>query len=91
MTEKVSQQVLDLHHAALTGNVDLVKRLLDSGVNVDAANEHGVTALHLASANAHCSVLHVLATRGADVDAVDNEGNTAMHYAAGLLDKKVKR
>jgi hypothetical protein len=71
-----------LIEAAGRGNLELVKILLEKGVNVNAENDHGLTALMTASAQGHVEVAQLLVDRDADVDARDSAGETALMYAA---------
>ena len=58
-----------LDHASLKGRTDVVRFLLESGANVQATNDWGVTALHVASSGGHLDVMRLLATFGADLHA----------------------
>ena len=59
-----------------------VCELLESGVAVDEANDHGVTALMLAASQGSEELVGILLERGADVTRRDAEsGYTALHRA----------
>ena len=74
----------ELHDFAERGDLDGVRRLLDSGVPVDALDERDETALHGAAAFGHTEVLRVLLERGAAVDQTDGDQfRTALMAAAG--------
>lgn len=76
-----------LHHAAYTGAVDSVTWLLKQGVEVDARNITGKTALMSAVAgDDDVIVLRLLLDAHADPDAVDTAGWTALMYCT-LHDK----
>jgi uncharacterized protein len=72
--------------AARSGNVKLVRLLLDKGVGVDArAQDNGVTALMGAvAAPGHGEVVQLLLGRGADVQAKNVRGSTALMMAGTL-------
>ena len=59
-----------------------VKHLVESGVDVNAANEAGQTALHIA-AQASDGIVKYLAEHGANLDAKDKQGRTALDVAMG--------
>jgi serine/threonine-protein phosphatase 6 regulatory ankyrin repeat subunit B len=74
----------ELHDFAERGDLDEVRRLLDSGVPVDALDEGDETALHGAAAFGHTEVLQLLLERGAAVDQTDDDQfQTALMTAAG--------
>lgn len=57
--------------AARRGDLPGVKAALDSGVDVNAKTDYGVTALTYASEKGYTDIAKVLIDRGADVDAQD--------------------
>ena len=67
--------------SAKAGLTDIVQILLDSSVNVDAADAWGKTALHRASAAGRTDIVNVLLASGADVDSVDRSGSTPLMTA----------
>jgi ankyrin repeat protein len=56
--------------------------LVESGVDVNAANDSGQTALHIA-AQASDGIVRYLAEHGANLDAKDKQGRTALAIAMG--------
>jgi ankyrin repeat protein len=70
-----------LQEAAADGDV-AAKQLLLEGATVDAADEHGFTALHKAVDHCHASVVQLLLKAGAAVDAADAQHRTPLHKAA---------
>ena len=67
---------------ALEGNTKKVRLALENGVDVDAANDQGSTALMLAGFNGHKEIVGLLLDHGAGVDARDEVGRTALMYSA---------
>lgn len=68
--------------AAMDGDVQLVKKFLEKGVDVNATyDEDGINALMQAAAGSHVEVVKVLLAAGAAVDAKDSEGMTAFLVA----------
>lgn len=66
-----------LHVAAVRGDVDRIREILDEHPTwVDAPRPSGETALLLAVKNAHLNAAHVLLAYGADPEAQDNHGDT---------------
>ena len=81
-----------LHLAAARADaVHYVAPLLAAGVNVDARNQEGQTALHLAVKNATDEVtVNLLVSAGASVDIVDLEGRAPLHLATRQCDTAMK-
>jgi len=65
--------------AALKGQMDWVKRLLDAGARV---NQPGWTALHYAASGPNSSVVQLLLERGATVEAESPNKTTPLMMAA---------
>jgi len=61
----------------------LVELGVDSGVDINAANDSGQTALHIA-AQASDGIVKYLAEHGANLDAKDKQGRTALDVAMGV-------
>ena len=55
-----------LHHAAKAGDVHAVRRLIELGATVGAADRRGITPLHVASCQRHVDVVRLLVAAGAD-------------------------
>ena len=60
-----------------------VRVLLDRGVDVNAANDSGETALHFA-AQASDEIVKLLAAHGARLDVKDKNGRTPVDFAMGV-------
>jgi ankyrin repeat protein len=74
--------------AVVDGDIDEIKRLVDSGLDVNEANEYGETALMYAAQGQKLDVLECLIGLGSDVNAACSKGTRAVMAVAygGLLD-----
>jgi ankyrin repeat protein/ppGpp synthetase/RelA/SpoT-type nucleotidyltranferase len=78
--------------ACREGDLQTVKRLLEDGVDVNAKDEHGWTALYQASMDGHDKVVEQLIKHDVDVNAKDEDGLTALYWASRRgYDKIVKQ
>ena len=77
-----------LREAAESNNVDLVKSLLDGGVDAKATNDYGKSALMLAAGVGNDKAVELLLPKS-DVKATDNDGWSALMLAAGFGNDKV--
>ena len=90
----------ELLAAARKGDLAAVKAQLDKGVNVNAKNRYGATALAYACDRGNVDIVKLLIERGADVNVKDSfYGATPISWASGnghtevvklLLDKGAK-
>ena len=71
-----------LPQAAANGELATVDRLLLAGVDINARDADGNTALHLCSKHSHLDVAQNLLDNDADVNAVNNEGLSALAMVA---------
>jgi len=67
---------------AQEGNVSDVESFLRTGMNPNAKDKHGNTALMLATLKGHKNVIQALLENGADANAGDNYGRTALSAAS---------
>lgn len=72
---------LALWHAAETGDLVGLESLLPR-VDINACNEHGVTALMRAAQNGHVKIVRALLQNGADANVKRNDKFTALALAA---------
>jgi len=71
----------DLFFAAMEGHTDRVKALLEQGVDVNAKDNDGYTALFFAALKGHTDTVKALLEQGADVNA-KKDGLNALFIAA---------
>ena len=67
--------------AGSRGDVLALRRMLEDGARLDAADYDGRTALHLAAAEGHLEAVQFLLARGVDVNATDRWGRTPLDDA----------
>jgi ankyrin repeat protein len=86
---KASDQVVaapaaigDLLKAAGKDDISRVKHLLDQGLDVNAKNKNGWSALMVAASRGKVEMLNLLLEKGAAVDAKNDQGQTPLIFAA---------
>jgi hypothetical protein len=89
-------ELTPLMEAAENGQTDAVKRLIATGVNVNAkSKEGGLTALMCAAFKGHPDIVSILIANKADVNALTNDGKPVLFFAVGgknsnIIDTLVK-
>ncbi|MBO5100203.1 MAG: ankyrin repeat domain-containing protein [Treponema sp.] len=68
-------------YACLSGNLECIKLLYNSSINLNSFNDGDVSPLILASAKNMPNVVKFLIEKGAEVDLADSNGDTALMYA----------
>ena len=81
----------DIWVATGAGDIEAVKQHLAKGMDVDAKNKDGATALHVAAILGQYKVAELLIQKGANVEAKGRDGGTALHAAACLGRSKVAK
>lgn len=74
----------DLPAAAMSGDADAVRRLLDLGLPLDAVDAQGCTALLRAAGGGHAAVIDLLLARGADLNLAAHSGATPLSAAVSM-------
>jgi uncharacterized protein len=64
--------------------IESIRLLLDAGVDINAADSRGQTALHGAAAKGSDQIVKFLAEHGAKLDAKDRNGKTPLDASLGL-------
>ena len=67
-----------LMYTAKNGYTDILERLLQRGIKVDAQDNDGVTALMHAASAGDTKTVKILLKHGANINVQDNEGYTAL-------------
>lgn len=73
---------MNLMRASAKGDLETVKKLLNEGVDVNATDMHGRTALIEAAWSGNASIAELLVQKGAEVNAADSAGYTALMRAS---------
>ena len=68
--------------ACKNGHIDLVKKMLRYGVDVNVNDKYGNTPLYWASMCGYTEVVKLLLAHGADVNVKDNDGSTPLYWAS---------
>jgi ankyrin repeat protein/beta-lactamase regulating signal transducer with metallopeptidase domain len=80
--EERQETTQSLHHAAKTGDVEVVKKLIAQGADLNEKDKDGSTPLHEAAGNGRRDVARLLLEKGANVEVADASGQTPLHRAA---------
>ncbi|KAL0631016.1 hypothetical protein Q9L58_010134 [Maublancomyces gigas] len=72
-----------LLHAVYTGQLQVVRKLLEEGADIETCGNDGFTPLHMAATQEQLAVMFFLIGKGADTEARDKWGLTPLHHAAG--------
>ncbi len=94
MDERQEDDIPDpLHSAAQDGDLDLVKRLLAEGHDINAFDELGKTPLHYAVEGEQFDVARYLIEHGADVNAHHEPsiGNTPLGEVSGNCSLRIAK
>ena len=75
-----------LMKAAEKGNVQQIKNYLDQGINPNAKNKDGFTALMTAAYESHTDIVQALVEAGAGVNARSQAGSAALMASASKGD-----
>jgi ankyrin repeat protein len=79
-----------LHLAATTGNVEVVRLLLEAGAASNVQCDHGWTPLMRACNGGHVEVARLLLASGADPNLRNHEGYSALGRIPGNLPELVR-
>ncbi len=79
----------DVPDAAMRGDTEAVRRLLDLGLPVDAVDAQGCTALLRAAGGGHLQVVRLLLMRGADLQRASNNGATPLSAAVSMRQNEI--
>ena len=80
-----------LMYLANEGDLDGIRELLDSGINVNFCDIDDRTALHIAACQGQTDVVSLLLQRGANLESKDRWGSTVSKNQNRLLFCSLKR
>src|SRR4051812_33942110 len=78
MEVKSQNSIAELMKAAWEGNTGQAQALIHDGIDVNARDAFGRTALLIAASQGHTYIVQVLLEQGADPGVKDNVGTTAL-------------
>ncbi|KLL02642.1 MAG: tankyrase protein, partial [Mycoplasmataceae bacterium RV_VA103A] len=71
-----------LHYAVIKDKKEIVKLLLEKGINIESRDYFASTPLHITARNANLELAKLLVESGANVKVIDKFNNTVLHNAA---------
>ena len=77
------QGVTILHQSCLSGQLEIVRLLVDNGAELELRDDRGWTCLHYAAFGGHVDVVNFLINSCVDVTAMSLEGKLAIDVAKG--------
>ena len=73
---------ISIWDAAMSGNIEAVKKAIADGADVNVKDKLGGASLHYAANNGRKEIVELLIAKGADVNAKDEFSQTPLHDAA---------
>ena len=71
----------NIHEATWTGNIEPIKQLTDSNIDVNVKRDRGETPLHIAARFSYYEVAKLLISKGANVNSKGESGGTPLDIA----------
>ncbi len=71
-------EILSIHAAVKSGDIEKVKEFLEQGTDINAKDENGQTSLYIAVNNDNKETVKLLIDKGADVNAKNEDGQTPL-------------
>ncbi|GLT86273.1 hypothetical protein SLE2022_044200 [Rubroshorea leprosula] len=76
--------------AAKRNDIEVMEELLRHGLNVDAKDRHGLTALQIAMAENHADMVNFLVMKGANVANVSTHGLSCMNWNEMVQNQEIE-
>jgi len=83
INEQDDEGVTVLHQSCLSGQLDIVRLLVENGAELELRDDRGWTCLHYAAYGGHVDVVNFLINSCVDVTAMSLEGKLAIDVAKG--------
>lgn len=80
--ERDENQATLLHHAVATNQLEVMRYLIDSGIQLDAGDKDGHTALHIAVLQGHAEAANLLLQSGINSSILNKNSDAALHIVA---------
>ncbi|GBN06654.1 Ankyrin-1 [Araneus ventricosus] len=71
-----------LHHAAVSGSIQIVKSLVDKGAAINGRDSTDAKPIHIAAKEGYQDIVEYFLIEGLDIDDRGENGWSLMHYAA---------
>lgn len=71
-----------LHEATINGDLEIMKKLIIEGSNVNEFDENDNSPLHIAASTCNNSAIELLLSNGANLNVIDKNNTTALFYPA---------
>ena len=84
LKERDEYQATVLHHAAATNQIAVMQYVIESGIELNATNKDGNTALHVATLQQHAEAVSLLLSNGINDEILNLEKHAGLHIAARL-------
>ena len=79
-------QATVLHHAARNSQIAVMQYVIEGGVDLNATDKDGNTALHVATLQHHAEAISLLLSNGINDEILNNNRYAGLHIAARLND-----
>ena len=80
---------VSLHQAIIDGDIEQVKTILSSGIDINVRNRLQGTPLHTAVEEQQKQIIQLLLDQNAEVDPINNKGQTPLHIAVTTGQKDI--
>jgi palmitoyltransferase len=82
VNQKTQQGHTAIHYAAYRGNIEIIKKLIKNGADLEIANSRGLNVLHMAAqGNQPNSLVYFFKKYSLNIHSVDDLGSTPLHWA----------